>query len=259
MPLEAVFFNAAVVSLSEAALGDFEAMYEKLDSAVLALSIVGLGSGIAVFAQNYLFSYKQESLCMILRKAAFARTVCMDMSFFDAPENQTGSILVSLQMHMNRVGQMLGIQLGISCAAIFTCVLSVSFSFFGCWELSAVLFGLMPLCGLLALTVAPARSTVATVLRIAGRFLRRKQAQTCQGLPRLLPRLPSFVWQHGTVPIEVAVGPHLSLGKEVGGILANGRQGSAVEALVVGPTLTLDFNPAHVVYHYESAGGGRYK
>ena len=112
---------------------------------------------------------------------------------------------------------------------------------------------------LLALTVAPARSTVATVLRIAGRFLRRKQAQTCQGLPRLLPRLPSFVWQHGTVPIEVAVGPHLSLGKEVGGILANGRQGSAVEALVVGPTLTLDFNPAHVVYHYESAGGGRYK
>ncbi|CAE7840271.1 ABCB1 [Symbiodinium sp. CCMP2592] len=154
MPLEAVFFNAAVVSLSEAALGDFEAMYEKLDSAVLCLSIVGLGSGIAVFAQNYLFSYKQESLCMILRKAAFARTVCMDMSFFDAPENQTGSILVSLQMHMNRVGQMLGIQLGNSCAAVFTCVLSVSFSFFGCWELSAVLFGLMPLCGLLALTVA---------------------------------------------------------------------------------------------------------
>ncbi|CAE7733347.1 Abcb1a [Symbiodinium sp. CCMP2456] len=154
MPLEAVFFNAAVVSLSEAALGDFEAMYEKLDTAVLGLSIVGLCSGIAVFAQSYLFAYKQESLCMILRKAAFARTVCMDMSFFDAPENQTGSILVSLQMHMNRVGQMLGMQLGNSAAALFTCILSIGFSFFGCWELSLLLFGLMPLCGLLALTVA---------------------------------------------------------------------------------------------------------
>ncbi|CAE7454336.1 ABCB1 [Symbiodinium necroappetens] len=154
MPLEAVFFNAAVVSLSQAALGDFEAMYEKLDTAIVGLSIVGLGSGTAVFAQNYLFAYKQESLCMILRKAAFARTVCMDMSFFDAPENQTGSILVSLQMHMNRVGQMLGIQLGNSAAALFTCILSFGFSFFGCWELSLLLFGLMPLCGLLGLTVA---------------------------------------------------------------------------------------------------------
>ena len=36
---------------------------------------------------------------MILRKAAFASTVRMDMSFFDKPENQTASILVSLERH----------------------------------------------------------------------------------------------------------------------------------------------------------------
>ena len=48
---------------------------------------------------NYHIYFVQESLCMILRKAAFASTVRMDMSFFDKPENQTASILVSLERH----------------------------------------------------------------------------------------------------------------------------------------------------------------
>mmetsp|Transcript_102097 Transcript_102097/g.243496 ORF Transcript_102097/g.243496 Transcript_102097/m.243496 type:complete len:306 (-) Transcript_102097:89-1006(-) len=69
---------------------------------------------------------------------------------------------------------------------------------------------------LLALTVAPARSTITTLLIIAGRL----------------------VWHHGTVPVEVAPGPHLPLWKEVGRVLANGCEASAIEALVDGPTLT---------------------
>ena len=139
MPLEAVYFNSAVVSLSEAANGNLEAMYAKLDTAVVGLAVVGLASGVAVLCQNSLFAYVQESLCLILRKAAFTSIICMDMSFFDAPENQTASILVSLETHMNRVGEMLGIQLGNSAAAMFTCVLSIGFSLFGCWELALLL------------------------------------------------------------------------------------------------------------------------
>ena len=39
------------------------------------------------------------------------------------------------------MGQMLGIQLGNSAGAIFTCILSIGFSFFGSWFLAVVLLG----------------------------------------------------------------------------------------------------------------------
>ena len=109
MPMQAVFFNSAVVSLFDGVgVGDTQ----ELDEAVFGLLMVGVGAGVFTLLQNSLFTYLQECLCMILRKAAFASTIRMDMAFFDAPENQTASILVSLERHMNRVGQMLGIQVG---------------------------------------------------------------------------------------------------------------------------------------------------
>jgi len=159
-PLEAVFFNAAILSLFESDKIGLEAMYPMLDQAVLCLVLVGLGSGVAVLCQNALFTYLQECLCMILRKMAFASTIRMDMAFFDAPENQTGSILVSLERHMNRVGQMLGIQLGNSTGAIFTCLISIGMSFFGSWVLALILLALMPICGFLGLAVAACATRV---------------------------------------------------------------------------------------------------
>jgi len=153
-PLEAIFFNSAIMSLFESVTEGLDAMYPKLDQAVLCLLLVGLGSGVATLCQNALFTYLQECLCMILRKMAFASTIKMDMAFFDAPENQTGSILVSLERHMNRVGQMLGIQLGNSTGAIFTCLISIGLSFFGSWVLALILLALMPICGVLGLAVA---------------------------------------------------------------------------------------------------------
>ena len=159
-PLEAIFFNAAIMSLFESVTEGLDAMYPKLDQAVLCLLLVGLGSGVATLCQNALFTYLQECLCMILRKMAFASTIKMDMEFFDAPENQTGSILVSLERHMNRVGQMLGIQLGNSTGAIFTCLISIGLSFSGSWVLALILLALMPICGALGLAVASCAARV---------------------------------------------------------------------------------------------------
>eukprot|EP00437_Effrenium_voratum_P006528 CAMPEP_0181433018 /NCGR_PEP_ID=MMETSP1110-20121109/19072_1 /TAXON_ID=174948 /ORGANISM="Symbiodinium sp., Strain CCMP421" /LENGTH=1292 /DNA_ID=CAMNT_0023556451 /DNA_START=66 /DNA_END=3944 /DNA_ORIENTATION=+ len=155
-PFQAVFFNAGIVALFNTEGIDLH----KLDEACLGLVLVGLGSGVAVLCQNSLFTYLQESLCLILRKAAFASTIRMDMAFFDAPENQTASILVSLERHMNRVGQMLGIQLGNSAGAIFTCILSIGFSFFGSWILAVVLLGLLPICGYIGFKVASCAARV---------------------------------------------------------------------------------------------------
>ncbi|CAE7173775.1 ABCB1 [Symbiodinium microadriaticum] len=160
MPLEALFFNAGILSLFNSKVEGLEAMYPHLDRAVLGLILVGLASGLAVLCQNSLFSYMQECLCMLLRKMTFVSTIRMDMAFFDAPENQTGSILVSLERHMNRVGQMLGIQLGNSTSAIFTCLISVGVSFAGSWVLALILLALMPICGFLGLVVAACATTV---------------------------------------------------------------------------------------------------
>jgi len=149
-PGEAFFFNQAIMALFEG-IHDLEAMFQRLDQAVLCLTLVGLASGIATFLQNSIFTYIQESVCLILRKTAFASTVRMDMSFFDAPENQTASILVSLERHMNRVGQMLGIQLGNSFNAIFTCLVSIFVSFFGSWLLALMLLALLPISGIVGI------------------------------------------------------------------------------------------------------------
>ena len=55
---------------------------------------------------------------------------------------------------MNRVGQMLGIQLGNSMGAIFTCVLSVGVSFLGSWVLALATLFLLPICGVLMMVLA---------------------------------------------------------------------------------------------------------
>ncbi|CAJ1358455.1 unnamed protein product [Effrenium voratum] len=92
-PAQAFFFNQGIISLYEV---DEEGL-ELLDKACLGLALVGLASGASVLIQNGVFTYMQESLVLTLRKRAFASTICMDMSFFDAPENQVASILVSLE------------------------------------------------------------------------------------------------------------------------------------------------------------------
>ena len=153
MPLEALFFNTAIMSLFDGA-DDLEAMHPKLNQAVLGLVLVGLGNGMFTMLQTSLFTYVQECLCMILRKAAFSSILRMNIAFFDAPENQTASILVSLERHMNRVAQMLGIQLGNSMGAIFTCCLAIGLSFLGSWILASAALLFLPLCGFLAFFVA---------------------------------------------------------------------------------------------------------
>ena len=160
MPLEAIFFNMGIMALFEGQRESLEEMYPHLDLAVLGLVLVGLGSAMAVLCQNSLFTFLQESLCMILRKSAFASTIRMDMAFFDKPENQTASILVSLERHMTRVGQMLGIQLGNSVSAIFTCLLAIGFSFYGSWVLALMLLALMPICGFIGLASAECAARV---------------------------------------------------------------------------------------------------
>lgn len=151
MPLEAVYFNIALNALS---IVDHEVMLSELDAAIEGLMLVGLGFGVVGFCQNWLFIYMQECLCMILRTKAFQSLIHMEMAFFDAPENQTSSILVSLERHMCRVGQMLGTQLGLSTIGVLTCLVSVSISFAGSWVVALILLGLLPICGILMMLVA---------------------------------------------------------------------------------------------------------
>mmetsp|Transcript_59240 Transcript_59240/g.138753 ORF Transcript_59240/g.138753 Transcript_59240/m.138753 type:complete len:452 (+) Transcript_59240:1896-3251(+) len=63
---------------------------------------------------------------------------------------------------MNRVGQMLGIQFGNSVNAIFTCIVSCVFSFFGSWLLALMLLALLPLSGILGLYVSACANSTST-------------------------------------------------------------------------------------------------
>eukprot|EP00435_Cladocopium_sp_Y103_P025743 s1834_g6.t1 len=108
---------------------------EFLDKACLGLIMTGFVGGAAVMLQNSLSTYMQENLSLRLRKLTFESIIYLDIGFFDAPENQVGSILVSLERHMTRVAQMLGINLANTVGGVLTCLICVVFSFFGSWIL----------------------------------------------------------------------------------------------------------------------------
>lgn len=141
-PVQAYFFNRALMSFYSHSLED---MLQELDTACLGLVVVGIVFGISVFIQNSLFTFLQEGISLRLRKAAFGSTIRMHMGFFDTPENQTASLLVSLERHMTRVSQIFGVNLANTLGAVLTCLACIILSFFGSWILALVLLAVLPI------------------------------------------------------------------------------------------------------------------
>jgi len=156
-PMQAYFFNKALGSFYSHSL---EEMLKELDKACLGLVVVGIVFGIAILIQNSLFTLLQEGITIRLRKAAFGSTIRMHMAFFDTPENQTGSLLVSLERHMVRVSQIFGVNLANSMSAVLTCLACVLLSFYGSWLLALVLLALLPISFGLSTTLATAAAKV---------------------------------------------------------------------------------------------------
>lgn len=137
-PFQALFFNQGIGGLF------MPEQLEFLNKACLGLIMTGFVGGAAVMLQNSLSTYLQESLSLNLRKLTFESIIYLDIGFFDAPENQVGSILVSLERNMTRVAQMLGINLANTVGGVLTCLICVIFSFFGSWILAVALLVMMP-------------------------------------------------------------------------------------------------------------------
>eukprot|EP00913_Durusdinium_trenchii_P018726 g17596.t1 len=141
-PAQAYFFNRAILSFYSESL---EEMLKQLDAACIGLLLVGLVFGVGVFLQNSLFTYMQEGISKRLRRDAFGSTLRMDMSFFDKPENQTASLLVSIERHMTRLSQIFGVNLANTIGGVLTCVACLSMGFCGSWVLALVLLCILPI------------------------------------------------------------------------------------------------------------------
>jgi len=153
VPFQAVFFNRGIGALFT---GQDLVV---LDKACLGLAVTGLIGGISVFLQNSLSTYMQESLNVRLRKKTFESIMHLDIGFFDAPENKVGSILSALERHMLRVSQMFGINLANVTGGVLTCLICVTFSFFGSWVLALCLLIMLPTFFLLSLRAATCANT----------------------------------------------------------------------------------------------------
>lgn len=150
-PFQALLFTDAMKSYYEKSVS---VMLFKLDRACFGLALLGIVMGGSVVIMNSVFTFLQESISLQLRKLAFGSVICMHMAFFDSPENQTADLLVSLERHMIRVSQMFGVNLSNTVMAVLTAVVSVLVSFLGSWFLAAILLGVLPICGFLAMSVS---------------------------------------------------------------------------------------------------------
>ncbi|CAE7831154.1 ABCB1 [Symbiodinium sp. CCMP2592] len=154
-PFQALLFTDAMKSLLASYYEKSVAvMLFKLDRACFGLALLGIVMGGSVVIMNSIFTFLQESISLQLRKLAFGSVIRMHMAFFDSPENQTADLLVSLERHMIRVSQMFGVNLSNTVMAVLTAVVSVLVSFLGSWFLAAILLGVLPICGFLAMSVS---------------------------------------------------------------------------------------------------------
>eukprot|EP00931_Biecheleriopsis_adriatica_P018589 TRINITY_DN12982_c0_g1_i1.p1 TRINITY_DN12982_c0_g1~~TRINITY_DN12982_c0_g1_i1.p1 ORF type:complete len:1317 (-),score=261.77 TRINITY_DN12982_c0_g1_i1:100-3759(-) len=151
VPLQAIFFNVAIFSLF---IPQVDAMLQAIDRASLILAVLGAFQLLSEIGKYGAFSYIQECLTLKLRKMAFHSIICREMSFFDAKENQTGSLIYAMERHVARVSLMLGQNAANSTAAILTCIASLAFSFYGAWKFALALVGFMLLSAVLSICSA---------------------------------------------------------------------------------------------------------
>ncbi|GMI98931.1 P-GLYCOPROTEIN 4, MULTIDRUG RESISTANCE 4, ARABIDOPSIS P-GLYCOPROTEIN 4, ATP-binding cassette B4 [Hibiscus trionum] len=121
----------------------------KKDSRFWALIFMALGlaSFLAILARTYFFSIAGCKLIQRIRSICFEKVVHMEVGWFDAPDNSSGSIGARLSADAASVRGLVGDALAQMVSNIASAIAGLVIAYVACWQLAFLVLGLIPLIG----------------------------------------------------------------------------------------------------------------
>ncbi|CAF1454735.1 unnamed protein product [Adineta ricciae] len=111
---------------------------------VLIFFIFAILIWITVFLQNFLFAYSGESLIQRIRSKLFKTYMGQEISWFDDPSHNTGSLCLQLSSEASAVQKSVGVHLGTIFETFGNLGTGTVLSFVYGWELTLVIIGFLP-------------------------------------------------------------------------------------------------------------------
>ncbi|CAB3990056.1 multidrug resistance 1 isoform X2, partial [Paramuricea clavata] len=106
---------------------------------------LGIGSGVGIFLQNWMFAKSGEALTQRLRKWSFVAVLRQEISYFDKPKNSTGALCSRLSTEVSAVQGATGSQLGFISSSLVSVIGGLLVCFVTSWKLSLVMTSFAPL------------------------------------------------------------------------------------------------------------------
>ncbi|KAK8570319.1 hypothetical protein V6N13_003006 [Hibiscus sabdariffa] len=121
----------------------------KKDSRFWALIFMtlGLASFLAILGRTYFFSVAGCKLIQRIRSMCFEKVIHMEVGWFDAPDNSSGSIGARLSADAATIRGLVGDALAQMVSNIASAIAGLVIAFVACWQLAFIVLGLIPLIG----------------------------------------------------------------------------------------------------------------
>ncbi|KAL4366271.1 hypothetical protein GQ457_05G001350 [Hibiscus cannabinus] len=119
----------------------------KKDSRFWALIFMtlGLASFLAILARTYFFSVAGCKLIQRIRSICFEKVIHMEVGWFDAPDNSSGSIGARLSADAATIRGLVGDALAQMVSNIASAIAGLVIAYVACWQLAFIVLGLIPL------------------------------------------------------------------------------------------------------------------
>ncbi|CAB3985499.1 Multidrug resistance 1 [Paramuricea clavata] len=110
----------------------------------IAFMIIGVGTGLGILFQWWMFAKSGEALTRRLRRQTFLALMRQEISYFDNPKNSTGALCQRLSSEVSAVQGATGSQLGFISSALCSITGGVLVSFLTSWKLSLLITAFAP-------------------------------------------------------------------------------------------------------------------
>lgn len=140
MPAFAIIFSEIANVFTEPT----KKMRQDADFWSLMFVALGVGLGISMFFEIFMFTVSGEKFTRRLRELSFKAILKQEMGWFDEKENSTGSLATRLSTDAASVQGMLGARLGNLLMTLVNCIAGLAIAFYSGWQLTLIILACVP-------------------------------------------------------------------------------------------------------------------
>ena len=126
---------------------DTDEMRKEAQFWALMFIVLAVATATGNFLSTYCFGIVTEHLAKEVRQRSFRQMLCLDVEWYDRPENSAGTISQRLTTDSMSIKAIAGERAATSATQMVTLCVSLGVAFYFCWEMTLVMLGLFPLIG----------------------------------------------------------------------------------------------------------------